>query len=221
LNGRTLEIVRGGIFNSYIKPEFDPVKQKEFGLGPIEQEALDINKISIETLEKAPIAKVVWAEFCEFVNQFNYKKSRWTAPVCAGFNNTRFDNLILDRLAGGNRIYNECEKEPYKFGPWDDGYQVQSLFHPIHCLDLMPLIFSWTENDKDIRSLSFDKLREVFGIDKDGAHNSLVDIAQGALLLVKFLKLQRNISGKMKHKFKDSFEEENKMVKSIVANYIK
>lgn len=172
-------------------------------------------------MEKAPIPKVVWQEFCNFVNQFNYKKTRWTAPVLAGYNNNNFDDKITERLAGGNNIYNECEKEPYKFGPWDLEYKVPALFHPIHSVDLMKIIFSWTENCKDTKNISFDKIRERFGMTTDGAHNSLVDVVQGSMLLIKFLKFQRSIYSKSKEKFNDSFKEENKVVSRIIKEYSK
>ena len=219
IHSRKLEIVQGGIFNSYIKPEFDKEKQKLYGLDDIEQEALNITKIKVEDLEKAPIPKVVWEEFCNFVNQFNYKKTRWTSPILAGYNNNNFDDKIIERLCGGNSIYNECEKEPYGFGPWNKEFKTEELFHPIHNIDLMKIMFTYMENCKDTRSVSFDKMREKFGMQTEGAHNSLVDVVQGAMLLIKFLKLQRSTYDKIKDKFSNSFIEENKTIAKIISNH--
>lgn len=220
IHSRKLEILHGGIFNSFIKPEFNQGKQEEFGLGDIEDEALEITKIKISDLEKAPPAKVVWTEFCNFVNQFNYKKTRWSAPVLAGFNNNNFDDVITDRLCGGNRIYNTCKKEPYKFGPWDKDYSRAALFHPIHNIDLMKELFGWFENDKSVFSLSMDKMRSKFGLSTDRAHHSLKDVLDGGMLLIKFMKMKRGIHKKMSEKFDNSCSSENKVIAEIMKDYV-
>lgn len=220
IHSRKLEILHGGVFNSYIQPEFNEDKCKEFGIDPISEEALSINKINKDDLKTAPVPKIVWGEFCNFVNQFNYKKSSWTSPIKAGYNNIRFDDIITERLCGGNKIYNDCEKEPYKFGPWDKEFSCQALFHPRDTIDLMSLLGTWFENDKDVRSFSMDKMRDKFGIDTSHSHNAIKDCLDGTFLLIKFLKLQRNIHSKMKDKFNKSFQEENKIIASIMKDHI-
>lgn len=212
IDPRKLTLVDGGVFNSYIEPILDTDKCKQFGIGEIEQEALDVTKISLETLKKAPPLKVVWANFSSFISQFNPKRDKWNAPILCGYNNDNFDNVIINRICGGNRL---GEKEPYGFGPWDDVYHRNSLFHPIHCIDLMKLVWYWFENERDMKSMSFDTIRSYLGIDKDGAHNALIDSLQGAKLLIKFLRFSRKVYPTVN--FKGSFAKENEEIKQILS----
>jgi len=216
IHPRKLEILPNGIFNSYIKPEFNEEKQKKFGLDGVEEEALKITGISVETLEKAPVLSVVWTQFVSFIEQFNPKKTKWNAPIAAGYNNNKFDDIIIERICGGNELYNIVEREPYKLGPWDDDRSQQKLFHPRDNIDLMKEIWGWFENDINIKSISFDKMREKFGMSDEYAHNSKFDTLQGALLLVKFLKLRRYVHNKMGTKFDNSFNDENKVVAKLM-----
>jgi hypothetical protein len=49
-----------------------------------------------------------------------------------------------------------------------------------------------------------DNLRDYLGISKDGAHDALKDVKDSAEILIRFLKLYRNMANKVK--FKDSFK---------------
>ena len=62
--------------------------------------------------------------------------------------------IIVDRM---------CEQ----FGPYDKERGQQTLFNKIHRIDVMPLVWGWLENNKEIRSLSLDSLRDYFGMAKD------------------------------------------------------
>lgn len=216
---RRLEVLSNGIFNSYIKPIADE-KAEEYGLSKIEKEALDISKISLETLKNSPSLKVVWGQFIEFIDQYNTKKQKWTAPILAGFNNTRFDNIIIDRICGGNKLYNPTHKEPYRLGPWDDEERKTPLFHPRDNIDLMKYLWWWFENDVDVKSISMDSMRNIFGISASGSHNALVDVLQGAYLLIKFLRLTRYVQERMSSKFHNSFEKENRIIAEILSKKI-
>jgi len=70
----------------------------------------------------------------------------------------------------------------------------------------MHIVFSWFEDSNDLQKLSFDSLREFFGMSKDDAHNADKDVADTAKLLIKFLKMHRGIYPKVK--FKDSFKQD-------------
>jgi hypothetical protein len=85
-------------------------------------------------------------------------------------------------------------KEPYGFGPSDDVYGGEALFHPFNNIDVMKEVFSWIyENDKKVTSISMDTMREYLGMPADKAHDAEYDVLQGAEMLVRFLKLKRNI----------------------------
>lgn len=187
IDGRRLEPI--GDFVSYIKPIVDKEEQIKLGLDDIQPEALKKNKITEEQYMSAPDCKTVWGLFTDWVNQYNYKKERWFAPIKAGYNNNNFDDIILDRI---------CCRSPYKFGPSDKKYDKEALFHPIHNIDLMKIMFQWFENDYQMKSLSFDSLRNHLGMDTSKAHDALFDCKQGAALLIKILKLTREFSKKVK-----------------------
>jgi DNA polymerase-3 subunit epsilon len=195
IHSRRLEIIEGSEFNSLIRPYSDEEAEK-LGLDKIEDEALKVNGKTREEIEKAPSPKVVWGKFTDYVNSYNYKKNKWTAPVLAGFNNNGFDDIIIDRL---------CGREPYKFGPYDTTYCKQSLFHPIHNIDLMKMVFSWFENNQELKSFSMDNLRDYLGMSKDNAHDALQDVKDGANVLIRFLKLHRLYATKVR--FKNAFAQ--------------
>jgi DNA polymerase III epsilon subunit-like protein len=214
IDGRKLEIIPDSIFQSYIKPIPDN-QVKEYGLDITQEEALNVNKITRETLEKAPSLDVVWPQFTDYVNQFNPKKTKYTSPICAGYNIDRFDCMITERICGGQKRFTECEKEPYKLGPWNEDSEEQKLFHPRDTIDVMKWIWFWTENNPDVNSISFDNMRNFFGITKSGAHNAISDTLSVALLLIRFLKLER----RLKINFQTGFTEENKILEIYMKEY--
>lgn len=185
LDGRTGKIIQNSEFCSYIKPIFDEAECKKAGVDSIQNEALEITKITIEQLEAAPDIKTVWKDFCEYVERFNVGKGQWDAPIMAGFNIDNFDAEIVRRIAG---------QKPYNLGPFDKEYGQCTLFHPIHTMDIMKDIRRWTMFNRSIRSVSMDSMREYFKMKKDGAHNALTDVRQGAAILEKFFNLYKTIS---------------------------
>jgi exonuclease I len=190
INGRSLSIIHGSEFNSLIKPLSDEEAIKR-GLDPLQDEALEVNGKTREELENAPSEKIVWKQFTDYVNKYNYQKNTWGAPICAGYNNNGFDDIITQRLCIAH-------------GPIDDTYGKQKLFHPIHNIDLMKLMWYWTENNPDIHSLSMDSLRKWLGLSTEGAHDGLIDVKQGGAILIKMLKLSRKYATKVK--FQDAFK---------------
>lgn len=185
-------------FDSYIKIEFDEDKCKEMGVDPLTQEVIDLTKITKETLEKAPELRVVWDRFGEWVNLYNYKKTNWTAPIMAGWNSNNYDLKIVNRI---------CGSKPYKFGPYDEVYQQNKLFHPIHHFDSMILWNYWSFGLADIKSISLDNTRAYFGMEKDGAHNAIVDVQHTAEILIRFLKFSKIMGPKTS--FKNCFAKKD------------
>ena len=187
IHARKLTLQPGGVFNSEIRPIIDEEKAVAAGVDPLEDEALDITNKNRDALAKAPLPKTVWKRFGQFCDKYNFKKSSWTAPIAAGYNIIGFDLPIVKRL---------CET----YGPLDTNGR-QKLFNPIFKLDLMDMVFSWTENNKDIKSLNMDYLREYFGFpeeSKENAHDALQDVKDTANILIKFLKFQRKLAEKTK-----------------------
>jgi DNA polymerase III epsilon subunit-like protein len=62
----------------------------------------------------------------------------------------------------------------------------------------------WMSYVSEVKGLSLDSMRDYLGIDKTNAHNALKDVEDCAQILIRFLKLHKKLSQKIK--FKDSFK---------------
>lgn len=224
IHGRKLEIHPDSEFCSFIKPVLDPAECERLGLDPFTDEVANKTNISLQDIENAPSLKIVWNEFQQYVNRFNYKQGKWGAPVKCGMNIHNYDNIILNRIAGGHlrkarneldillergiidkEVVKQVKKlDPYGFGPWDDERDEETLFYPGSNLDLRDVLWFWFENNTDVKSLSMDSMREYFGIKAEGAHRADKDATDVANLIIKFLKLHRHYGPKVK--FKGSFK---------------
>ena len=71
----------------------------------------------------------------------------------------------------------------------------------------MNLVFYWFEHNNELKSYTLDSLRDYFGISKTGAHDALKDVMDTAQIIIRFLKLHRNLGQKVK--FKNSFTKIN------------
>lgn len=189
IHPRKLTIIPNSEFEAMIFAEQEEEKCIALGVEALEDEALSVNKKTREDVAAAPKLKNVWEQFVSYADNYNYKKNRWSAPILCGFNIIGFDNIILNRIAGPHG---------YNLGPWDDSREECSLFHPLHCIDLFPMVFTWFENTTDPKRLNMDTLRDFFSIKKDNAHDALQDCIDGAELLCKFLKLQREVCQQVK-----------------------
>jgi DNA polymerase III epsilon subunit-like protein len=178
LDGRNLAVK--GQFNSEIQPIFDDEKAISLGLDPIEDEALKITNKTRDQLSLAPSLKSVWSKFTKFVSQYNWKGDTFFNPIPVGFNIIGFDLIIVDRL---------CRE----YGPYDDERRQQKLFSKVYKIDIMDNIFTWTESDPSVRSISMDSLRERMGLSKNGAHDALQDVKDEANIFIKLLKTHRAV----------------------------
>ena len=113
----------------------------------------------------------------------------FSAPIAAGYNINKFDLKIIHRLS---EKYKNIEAKE----------NASNLFYPRDVVDIMNLVFYWFEN-LDIKSYSLDNIRDYLGIDKTGAHDAVKDVIDSANILIRFLRLHRNLSSKIK--FKGSF----------------
>jgi DNA polymerase III epsilon subunit-like protein len=135
---------------------------------------------------------VGWKTFVSYLDMYHTRserKSCFTAPIAAGFNINRFDLKIIERLSVKYKNLNKEGKT--------------SLFYPRDVLDVMNLMFYWFEGNSELKNYTLDHIREYFGIDKTGAHDALKDVKDTANLLIRFLRLHRNMSNKVK--FRNSF----------------
>ena len=135
-----------------------------------------------------------WNMFVSYLEMYHLrthggKKSCFSAPIAAGYNINRFDLRIIERLS---KKYNNLNKEGKT-----------SLFYPRDVLDVMNLIFYWFEGNNELKNYTLDHIRDYLGIDGTGSHDALKDVKDTANILIRFLKLHRKLTGKVK--FKSSF----------------
>lgn len=198
-----LEIIRDSEFNINFKPE---VLEKDESY-VYTTDILDFHsKVKgcskddiLNSWKTYPNQNQAWTMFVSYLEKYHSrssKKSQFSAPIAAGYNINRFDMVIVDRLSNK---YKNLNKE----GRTD-------LFYPRDVLDVINLVYYWFENNDDIKSLSLDNLRDYFGINKEGAHDAMKDVYDTANILIRFLKLHRNLSNKIK--FKGAFKDKDNIL---------
>lgn len=193
-----LEIIDGSEFNSNCKPELmqDNNDYKyETDIIDFHAKVKGCSKEQVYDLWKAyPMQEIMWKSFVSYLEKYHdagrKTKTMFSAPIACGYNINRFDLKIIDRLS--TKYKNVDPKEGRS-----------SLFYPRDVLDIMNLVFYWFESCSDLKSLSMDSLREYLGISKDGGHDALKDVKDTAQILIRFMRLHRNLSKKIS--FKGSF----------------
>jgi len=192
IHGRKLEVIPNSEFQSLIKPIFDEKDCTKFGVDPLEDGAVAVHGKTEAMLKKAPSLKSVWSNFTDYVNEYNFKKTAWYAPIAVGHNIRGFDIPIVQRI---------CCNEPWGYGPKDKDGRRQALFNPINIVDTMDLMFCCFENNKEVNSLSNDNLvRGYFGYSKGQAHDAMDDVLMTAELFCRTLKWFRSRSSTTKWK---------------------
>jgi len=193
-----LEIIPKSEFNIFFKPEVlskDDNYVYETDILDFHSKVRGCSKDEIlETWKKYPSQDQSWKIFTNYLEMYHTrasKKSQFSAPIAAGYNINRFDLRIINRLS---KKYGNVNKE-----------ENSDIFFPRDVLDIMNLVFYWFEHNSDLKSYSLDTLRDYFGISKEGAHDALKDVKDCANIMIRFLKLHRSLSNKIK--FKDSFLE--------------
>lgn len=182
VDAKRLEIVKGSEFNSLIN-YLEDKDAEDAGLDPVKKDALEKNKLDISELKKAPSPEAVWKMYVEYVKNYNKKGingTSWDAPVRSGFN-LDFDDTICRRLCSN-------------YGPKPEQNEIP-LYHPFQKIDILELVISMFNNHQMSKSnrVNFDTVREYMGYKKEGAHNAMIDVIQSADLLIRFLKLFRNL----------------------------
>jgi len=129
--------------------------------------------------------KQAWIDFTNFVYQFNPKRSAWGAPIPCGYNIVGYDLPLVEKY---------CQK----YGPLDPKNQKACLMSGYMSFDVLQHLFFWFESNANLPNMKLDTLRDYFGMDKEGAHNALVDVTQTAQIAIKLLRLYRDLSKKIK-----------------------
>lgn len=196
-----LEIVPKSEFNTFLKPEKlnDTNVNNPYTDSDILEWHGKIRGIGadsvLEDWKTYPEQKYAWSQFVSYLDKYHLKsnggkKSQFTAPIAAGYNILRFDMQIVNRLS---KKYNNTNKE-----------KETCLFHPRDKIDIMHLLSIWLSYVSEIKGLSLDNIRDYLGIDKTNAHNASKDVEDCAQILLRFLRLHKNLSQKIK--FKDAFK---------------
>jgi DNA polymerase III epsilon subunit-like protein len=186
IHGRKLEIIPNSEFNTLMRPVFDLEECERLNLDPLTQETIDIHGKTAEMLVDAPTPKDAWANFGEYVNQYNRKGDNWFIPIGVGYNNKGYDNEIVRRL---------CSLPPYDFGPKTDKFPKGTMLHPIKSLDVVDMMFMFMENTKEVNSLSANNLVRGWMGYKDPkgyAHDALADAIMTAEVFIRSMKMIRS-----------------------------
>jgi DNA polymerase III epsilon subunit-like protein len=192
----SLSIIPDSEFNVFFKPEvLEDNDNYKYTTDILDFHAKVKGCSSEEVLKswyKYPKQNQSWSMFINYLDKYHSrtsKKSQFSAPIAAGYNINRFDLQLTERLS---QKYNNVNKE-----------KRSDIFYPRDVLDIMNLVFYWFERNADLKSYTLDSVRDYLGISKDGAHDALKDVRDSAQILIRFMKLHRSLSDKIK--FKDSF----------------
>ncbi len=192
----SLEVIDGSEFNVNFKPEvLEKDENYEYTTDILDFHAKVRGSSKADILQQwkqYPKQEYSWQLFTNYLDNYHSRtsrKSQFSAPIAAGYNIHRFDLRIIERLS---TKYNNLNKE-----------NRSDIFYPRDTLDIMSLMFYWFEASNELSSYSLDNVRKYFGIDSEGAHDALKDVKDCAEILVRFMKLHRNLSNKVK--FKNSF----------------
>ena len=192
-----LEIISNSEFNCNFKPEAmekDPEYEYKTDILDFHAKVKGCSKEDVYKEWKAyPKQNVAWKMFVDYLDKYhtrNSKKSQFSAPIAAGYNIYRFDLPIIQRLSRKNKNVNK------------EG--TSNVFYPRDVIDMINLVFYWFNHNNELKSYKLDTLRDYFGITKDGAHDAIKDVRDTAEILIRFLKLHRNLSEKIK--FKGAFK---------------
>lgn len=186
LDRDTLEEI--GSFESMCRPE---------DLSIIVPRALEVNKKTMEQVEAAPPLKKVWTEFVEFCVSHKQGHQKWGFPIQAGHNILNFDSIITDRMNARYGVERFTNDHRYR------------MFHPQYIIDTFQSTFFWyegTEAHLRPESFSLDNIRNFAGMRTDDAHSAFPDVRDTAKWMKAFLKMNRNLSQKIK--FQGVFSEQ-------------
>ena len=171
---------------------FGPTLIKPADFKQIQPAAMAKNNIKIEDLENAPEESTVFEQFKEFCQIFQPSKSKWEAPISAGYNIKTFDNIIMHRLC---LQYKHVDKDRHPL-----------LFMPMHTYDLADYVRIWMESvSNGPEGYSLEAVREFFGLSTEGAHRSMADVQDTLTILSRLVLFQRKLVTNNLEKFRKAF----------------
>lgn len=181
VDGRRFQIVPGSEFYQEFQTIWDPEECERLGVELCGKGAIQVHGLTEAKLKDAPPLKNGWANFCSHVKQFKGSGNQWSYPIPVGYNNKRYDDIITHRIQFD---------EPYGFGP-------KNVFCP-RSIDVMDMMFMFTENNPDVSSISADNLiRGKMGYSRGKAHNALSDVIMTADLFCKSMIWLRQYTRKL------------------------
>lgn len=189
-NGRSLEQIPGAVFDSLCRPT------KDIPINKIDPKVFEITKITPQEIEKATPIEIVFPKFIEFVGKYNTEGSKWGSPVSVGHNVKNFDNIITQNMLE-------------KFGK-KKGETV--MFHQMHCVDSMDIMYQWFNDSRDLQAYSATAIRNFFGISDKGAHRAKKDVDDFGMIIMRFLKFNRELSKIYCEKFRNSFGNKKEVI---------
>lgn len=188
-----LNIIPNSEFNCNFKPEVmeqDPNYEYKTDILDFHAKVKGCSKNEVYAEWKNyPKQEIAWKMFVDYLEKYHSrtsKKSQFSAPIAAGYNIYRFDLPIINRLS---KKYKNTNKEGSS-----------NIFYPRDVIDMMNLVFYWFNHSDELKSYTLDSLRDYMGISKDGAHDAIKDVKDTAEIMIRFLKLHRNLSEKIKFK---------------------
>lgn len=192
-----LEVIPDSEFNISIKPEalhdnpeYDYADSDVLDFhAKVRGSSKDDILKSWQSYQKQDLGWRMFTSYLEMYHTRSDRKSCFSAPIAAGYNINRFDLRIIERLS---KKYDNLNKEGRS-----------SLFYPRDVIDLMNMVFLWFEGSNELKNYTLDNLRDYLGISKEGSHDALKDVNDTADILIRFMKLHRNVAKKVK--FKGSF----------------
>lgn len=195
IDAANLEVIKDSEFNIQLKPsklEEDPdCDYSESDILDFHAKVKECKPSDILSLWKGSMSQQQgWSLFKNYLELYHLsnrkQKSIFSAPIAAGYNITKFDLKITERY---------CKKFGYvtKNGESD-------LFFPRDTIDIMNLVYYWFEDNPEIKSLAMDNMRTYFGMSKEGAHDAMKDVLDCSDLLIRFLRLHRNLAKQIKFK---------------------
>lgn len=213
IDPRRLEIKENGIFTSLcaIIPDEDV---EQYGLDKTDDKALEVAGLNREILDTAPALKQVFATFSTFLSYHNPSGNAYDAPILC-CHNLHFDKELMDNICDGlhrgkivlpNKLPAKASMKdmshediikvyqsikPLK-EPW--GFQKKALFNKVYAIDTLQDAFMWFENSKTPDKLNQTSLREFLGFSTANAHGALCDVLYTAEILVRYLKLHRQLT---------------------------
>lgn len=206
IDSNRLEIIKDSEFNVYLKPDKiesckGSIDISLYGDSDILEWHGKIKNISkeqvFENWQNYPEQKHGWQQFLNYLENYHVvsgnkkQKNQFTAPKASGYNIIRFDMKIINRLS---EKYGNLNKE-----------NNTNIFHPRDQIDIMNIVWLWLSDMPEMKSLSLDNLRNYLGIDQTNAHDAIKDVQDCADILIRFLRLHKKLSQKIK--FKNAFQQ--------------